>query len=265
MTPAASIGSISNLADGTTAVCVTHPVIVGHDLSCATRLHYGRSMITIRRALPAAAALTIVLASCGGSSDGGADDVETLVTVAETVADSVEDFTEGEGSESDVSVEAVEPVVAEPEESVAEETVAAPVESVEPAADPTDTADAPTVGDAASAGIDVALSEWEVDAPDAYAAGEITFNASNGGNFPHEFVVIAGAGYESLPRTEVGAVIEDDLPTGALIGRTGRIGGGSSESLTVTLAPGNYVLLCNLGGGNNSHAGQGQRLDITVS
>jgi hypothetical protein len=31
------------------------------------------------------------------------------------------------------------------------------------------------------------------------------------------------------------------------------------------LAPGNYVLLCNLGGGNNSHAGQGQRLAITVS
>ena len=58
---------------------------------------------------------------------------------------------------------------------------------------------------------------------------------------------------------------EDELPTGALLGRTQRIGGGSTAELTVSLAPGNYVLLCNLGGGANSHVGRGQRLDITVS
>ncbi|MEP6295866.1 MAG: hypothetical protein ABJ382_00960, partial [Ilumatobacter sp.] len=137
-----------------------------------------------------------------------------------------------------------------------------------PESEPSDTDAAPPGGDdtpeAASAAA-VTLVEWAIEAPTDYAAGEITFSATNGGSFPHEFVVIAGEGYESLPLAEGGSVIEDELPTGALIGRTGRLGGGSSEDLTVTLAPGNYVLLCNLGGGGSSHAGQGQRLDITVS
>ena len=211
-------------------------------------------MIKIRRALPFAVALTFVVASCGGSSDGGTDDTVASTTTEEPVAETAEDFTEVENTD-DAAVEpvedtAVESVVSEP--VAVETTVAEPVEET-------------TVGAAAAASIDVTLAEWEVDAPADYAAGEITFNATNAGSFPHEFVVIEGEGYEALPLTDAGAVIEDDLPTGALIGRTDRIGGGSSEALTVTLAPGNYVLLCNLGGGGNSHAGQGQRLDITVS
>lgn len=213
-------------------------------------------MITIHRALPFAVALTFVAVSCGGSSDGGADDTVAPTTTEEPVADSTEDFTEVENTD-----EAVEPVEDTAVETVVTEPVAVET-AVEPVEEPVDES---TVGAAAAASIDVTMSEWEVDAPAEYTAGEITFNASNAGSFPHEFVVIEGEGYEALPLTDAGAVIEDDLPTGALIGRTDRIGGGSSEALTVTLAPGNYVLLCNLGGGGNSHAGQGQRLDITVA
>ena len=77
-------------------------------------------------------------------------------------------------------------------------------------------------------------------------------------------MVIAGESYEALPKEDGGKVIEDELPTGALIGRTDRLTAGDSAELTVDLAPGNYVLICNLGGGPNSHAGRGQRLDITV-
>ena len=62
----------------------------------------------------------------------------------------------------------------------------------------------------------VSLVEWAVEAPTEYAAGDVTFSATNNGNFPHEFVVIQGEGYESLPLAEGGAVIEDELPTGAL-------------------------------------------------
>lgn len=231
-------------------------------------LHYVHAMITIRRALPFAAALTLVVASCGGSSDGDDDASDTASTTAETVADDAEeteDFTESETSEAEpVEEEAApdteEPVASEPAETTAEEPAdEAPAETTAPDDSETD------VGDAATAGVDVALSEWAISAPAEYSAGEVTFNASNGGNFPHELVVIAGEGYEALPLAEGGAVIEDDLPTGALLGRTGRLGGGATEALTVTLAPGNYVLVCNLGGGNNSHAGQGQRLDITVT
>jgi uncharacterized cupredoxin-like copper-binding protein len=106
--------------------------------------------------------------------------------------------------------------------------------------------------------------EWELSAPVEYAAGATTFNATNGGEFPHEFVVIAGDGYASLPQAENGEVIEDELAPGALIGRTDRFEPGESMSLTVDLEPGNYVLLCNIAVGPNSHAGAGQTLDVTV-
>lgn len=221
-------------------------------------------MITIRRALPVVVALSFVLASCGGSSDGQVEDVDTSPTTPETTADATDDLTEGDGTEEDVPVDTV--AESGPEASVPTETATTdPVEPETTVVASTEPVDEPIVGDAATDGIDVVLDEWAIDAPTEYVAGDITFNASNVGGFPHELVVIEGEGYEALPRLESGAVDEDNLPTGALIGRTDRVGGGSSASLAVTLAPGNYVLVCNLGGGGNSHAGQGQRLDITVS
>ena len=99
---------------------------------------------------------------------------------------------------------------------------------------------------------------------DEYAAGSITFNVANDGEFPHEFVVIAADGYETLPLADNGAVIEEELADGALIDRTERFESGQGGSLTVDLAPGNYVLLCNIAVGPNSHAGAGQTLDVTV-
>jgi len=223
-------------------------------------------MITTSRALPVAVALTFVLASCGGSSDGDAGDVEAPVTVAETAPAEGDDFTEGDG-ETDADAEAVEEAPVETEDAPDEPAATEPADVEEPAPEETDAEEepAPDAEADAAAGVDVALSEWAINAPAEYTAGEITFNASNGGSFPHELVVIEGEGYEALPLAEGGAVIEEELPTGALIGRTGRLGGGDTEALVVTLAPGSYVLVCNLGGGNNSHAGQGQRLDITVT
>ncbi len=226
-----------------------------------SRVPYGSTtfarMFKIGQTIPVVAAFALVLASCGGSSDGDAEDVETPVTAAETAPDTTPEFTEVEGTEPETAPETAP-------EAPAEE----PVESVESVAEPTDTAaptEEPGAEEAPALGFDVSLAEWAIEAPIDYAAGEITFNASNSGSFPHEFAVIEGESYEALPLAEGGAVNEDELPTGALIGRTGRVGGGTTEALTVTLAPGNYVLLCNLGGGNNSHAGQGQRLAITVS
>ena len=108
------------------------------------------------------------------------------------------------------------------------------------------------------------MVEGEVIAATDYAAGEVTFNATNDGEFPHEFVVIAGDGYASLPLADNGEVLEDELAPGAIIGRTERFEPGQSMSLTVELEPGNYVLLCNIAVGPNSHAGAGQTLDVTV-
>jgi hypothetical protein len=181
------------------------------------------------------------IAACGGSdsSDGDATDV----------------------------VESVETTEAPAEEEAAPVSEAPPATEAAPATEAPPATEAAQVTEPAeeSAVIVASLVEWAIEAPTEYVAGDVTFSATNNGNFPHEFAVIQAESYEALPLSEGGAVIEDDLPTGALIGRTARLGGGSVENLTVTLSPGNYVLVCNLGGGNNSHAGQGQRLDIAVS
>ncbi len=217
-------------------------------------------MTITRRILLAGTALALVLTACGGSDS--TDDTTVSVDTVEVAETEPEVFTENtETATTDESSAETTPA-----ETTGVETT--PAETT-PAELPADSVDSVPTGDgdigAPAGGVAVSLVEWAVEAPTEYAAGDVTFSATNNGNFPHELVVIQGEGYESLPLAEGGAVNEDELPTGALLGRTQRIGGGSTAELTVSLAPGNYVLLCNLGGGANSHVGRGQRLDITVS
>jgi hypothetical protein len=141
-------------------------------------------------------------------------------------------------------------------------TVATPVTTTAPAK-PASTA-APTKP-ATAAAVDVTLKEWSIDAPASIKAGDVTLSVKNGGAFPHELVVVKGDSYETLPLGANGSVDEGKLAAGALIGRTQRIGGGGTEAKTFTLTPGNYVFVCNLGGGNNSHAKAGQKLSVTVT
>lgn len=198
-----------------------------------------------RRLLPIGLAAGLALAACGGSSDSEGEAADTLApTTTEQPAEPTEDFTQVDEDEETTTTEADQPAAT----AAAATTVA------------------PGGGDEAAEG-DVAVSmvEWSIDAPTEYSAGEVTFVATNNGNFPHEFAVVRGDGYESLPLADGGAIIEDELPAGALLDRTERMGAGSTQSLTVTMEPGNYVLVCNLGAGANNHAGQGQVLDITVS
>jgi hypothetical protein len=204
------------------------------------------------------AVLGLSIAACGGSDSSESDAVDVAESVVlESVVEEAADSTEAPApvTEAPVPVTQAPPVTeAAPATEAPPVTEAAPVTEAPPVTEPGGSAEV----------VAASMVEWSIDAPTEYAAGEITFAATNNGSFPHEFVVIEGESYESLPRAEGGAVIEDELPTGALIGRTSKIGGGSVEDLTVTLGPGNYVLLCNLGGGN-SHAARGQRLEITVS
>lgn len=220
-------------------------------------------MMFTRRILTAGTALALVLTACGGSDD---ETTETVV-ITETQPESTELFTENTDTESTGTESTEAATTVAPAETVPPET--APPATTPAETTPPDGGDTVPTTDgeigAPAEGVAASLVEWAIEAPTEYVAGEVTFTATNDGNFPHEFVVIQGESYESLPLAEGGAVIEDDLPTGALLGRTARIGGGSSDELTVTLAPGNYVLLCNLGGGAQSHAGRGQRLDISVS
>ena len=90
------------------------------------------------------------------------------------------------------------------------------------------------------------LTEWAVavDATTA-AAGDVTFTMTNEGTIGHEFLVV---------KTDI-AVGEIPLdgdhfaePTDGIevINEIGEFAKGTTESLTVNLAPGTYQLVCNL-------------------
>lgn len=234
-------------------------------------------MRTTRRLVASLAVSAVVLAACGGASDEQAEDTSTTqAPEAPAEEEPAEEAPAEEEPEEAAPAEAPAeeaPVEEEPaEEAPAEEEPAeeAPVEEEPPAEEVPVEEEPPSEEEPADGGdvgeaITASLVEWAIEAPTEYAAGTITFNASNDGSFPHEFVVIRGEGYASLPLADGGAVIEDELPAGDLIARTARIGRGSVEELTVDLEPGNYVLVCNLGSGGTSHAGRGQNLDIVVS
>jgi hypothetical protein len=118
-------------------------------------------------------------------------------------------------------------------------------------------------GGVASSRVDAVVADHAVQAPTTIGAGTVEFAVKNTGSSQHEFVVIKGS-YADLPKTGNGAVLEDQLAAGALVGRTSRITEGASETKSFTLTAGKYVLLCNIVNGPTSHAGIGQRLDVTV-
>ncbi len=105
------------------------------------------------------------------------------------------------------------------------------------------------------------LGEWYI-APDALTvqAGEVEFDAVNSGLIEHEVVVlrtdlaadelvVVGARVdEEASGTEIGEIEPEDLAAGA------------SASKTFDLAPGAYVLFCNIAG----HYAQGMTVALTV-
>lgn len=177
-------------------------------------------------------AFAIVAMACGGAT--------------EDVADAVD------GAVDDVANEATEAV-----EEAAEEATDGVTDAAEEAAE--DVTDAVAGGDV----IAVSLVEWAVEAPTSLPSGDVTFTATNDGNFPHELAVIRGDSYEALPLLSNGEI--DEAALGAdVIDRTQRLASGESADLTVNLEPGNYVLVCNIAAGPNSHAAAGQVLSVTV-
>jgi uncharacterized cupredoxin-like copper-binding protein len=115
--------------------------------------------------------------------------------------------------------------------------------------------------------VDVTLAEWAVTTSTAsVAAGEIYFLVENTGpDDPHEFVVIrTDLGPTELPVVE-GKVPEDEVD---LLDEIEPFTPGSSASLTLSLAAGSYVLICNIAeiedGELESHYELGMRTAFTV-
>lgn len=128
------------------------------------------------------------------------------------------------------------------------------------------------VGDLAeaTARVNVSLDEWAIDAGEgAVPAGDVGFVVENVGEEPHELVVIEGVGPTELPTDDDGALIEDDLPDGALVGEVEAFPAGETCDGVFALDPGEYTLVCNLteveDGEVESHLAEGMVTTLTVS
>jgi len=124
---------------------------------------------------------------------------------------------------------------------------------------------APASGTTGPEKIAVSIQQWSISsAATEVPAGTITFDVTNKGTMPHEFVVLSTdtqaanfpiASFEGEPNRF------DEDTAGTTVGETGDMNPTTTKSITMALAPGHYALVCNLPG----HYGLGMHIDFTVS
>ena len=123
-------------------------------------------------------------------------------------------------------------------------------------------------GGGSTTDVKVSLNEWSV-APDVAVAkaGKIRFVARNDGKEPHEFVIVqTDLAPAALPVVE-GKVDEEKVK---VIDEIEPFASGETETKTVNLKAGKYVLICNIvervpGQQVKSHYENGMRIALTVS
>jgi uncharacterized cupredoxin-like copper-binding protein len=95
--------------------------------------------------------------------------------------------------------------------------------------------------------VSVELSEWEVQLPDvSIQAGEVRFSVRNRGVIAHEVVVArTNLASGSLPVSGGMVDLDSDLE---LIGEIEEVAAGATSNGSFELAPGDYVVFCNLVG-----------------
>jgi uncharacterized cupredoxin-like copper-binding protein len=91
----------------------------------------------------------------------------------------------------------------------------------------------------------VELGEWSVlPDEDSIVAGEVTFEVSNTGEHPHEFVIVkSDLDPGKLPLADDGSADEEQVD---LIDEVEELEPGDEGEVEVELDAGNYILLCNL-------------------
>lgn len=124
---------------------------------------------------------------------------------------------------------------------------------------------ATTTAVAAGGTVSVSLNQWTIT-PSATTvpAGSVNFDVTNDGTVTHEFVVLqTDTPASEIPiksfEGEADRINEDTAGTN--VGETGDMEAGATQTLTLDLAPGHYVFVCNLPG----HYGQGMHIDFTVA
>ncbi len=90
------------------------------------------------------------------------------------------------------------------------------------------------------------LDEWSIRADKAtLPAGRQTITAANVGHETHELVVVKAADVASLPTKSDGSVDESQLDQ-VKVGEIADVPAGASRHTTMQLAPGSYVVFCNI-------------------
>jgi uncharacterized cupredoxin-like copper-binding protein len=117
--------------------------------------------------------------------------------------------------------------------------------------------------------VNATLTNFKIDLGSTSAkSGDVTFKIKNDGPSVHEFVVFkTDLAPDQLPTTTAdnGATIVDEEGTGVqAIDEKEDIPVGSSTSLKVNLAPGKYVLICNIET-DGGHYENGMHVGFTVS
>lgn len=115
--------------------------------------------------------------------------------------------------------------------------------------------------------VPVTLQEWSIGTGVAAApAGLVTFRVTNQGPVDlHELVVIkTDLLLISLP-TDANGVVDEEGGGMEVMGEVEDIPVGASQDLSLTLAPGAYVLICNIYEEGEAHYTMGMRTSFTVN
>jgi uncharacterized cupredoxin-like copper-binding protein len=93
----------------------------------------------------------------------------------------------------------------------------------------------------------VTEKDFAITAQPTVAAGDVTFNVTNDGPATHEFVVVrTDLASDELPIASDGLSVDEDTLQG--VGEISQVDFGTTESATLSLAPGHYVFFCNIEG-----------------
>lgn len=105
------------------------------------------------------------------------------------------------------------------------------------------------------------ITEWKVTVDQQKApAGEVVFTVTNEGAIGHEFLVVKTDVADGDIELD-GDHFSEENPSLLVIDEIGEYAKETTESLTVTLEPGNYQLVCNLPG----HYENGMHTSFTVT
>lgn len=106
----------------------------------------------------------------------------------------------------------------------------------------------------------VKVKDFKIKAPEQLRAGSVVLQVRNAGPDTHELILVRADGH-ALPLRKDNLTVDEDALKSRTVGQVEKDQPGSRRFLEADLAPGRYVLFCNMSG--HYMAGMHVRLDVT--